>query len=142
MSLVTSQLSQYNRTAILSAGPAQLLTMLYDRLLLDLERAEFAQRDSDWEAASHQLLHAQAIIAELQSSLKVDDWDGGPGLYALYTYVSSAMIRSNVHRNVYLTTECIALLEPLRVAWTEAAAQASTFAATAASTGTGGWGVG
>ena len=121
MSLMNAQLSQYNRTAILSASPAQLLTMLYDRLLLDLARAEAAQNAENWPVASEQLLHAQAIIAELQSSLKVDEWDGGPGLFALYTYINTSIIKSNVNRNVFLTTECIGLIEPLRQAWVDAA---------------------
>ena len=120
MSLMNAQLSQYNRTAILSASPAQLLTMLYDRLLLDLARAEAAQNAENWPVASEQLLHAQAIIAELQSSLRVDEWDGGPGLFALYTYINTSIIKSNVNRNVFLTTECIGLIEPLRQAWVDA----------------------
>ena len=140
MSLMNAQLSQYNRTAILSASPSQLLTMLYDRLLLDLARAEAAQNASNWPAASEQLLHAQAIIAELQSSLKVDEWDGGPGLFALYTYINTSIIKSNVNRNVYLTTECIALVEPLRQAWVDAAELLANAAPVASAAR--GWGVG
>ena len=118
-----AQRSQYNRDAILSATPVRLLTMLYDRLLLDLGRAEVAQLDGRWPAASENLVHAQAIVAELMSTLKVEVWDGGEGLLALYTYASTALINANIQRDVALTRECIALLEPLRQAWHEAAAQ-------------------
>ena len=72
--------AQYTNEAVLSATPAQLVTMLYDRLLLDLHRAEAAQTGSDWEAAREQLLHAQAIVGELSSTLRIDAWDGGEGL--------------------------------------------------------------
>ena len=113
--------SQYNRDAILSATPVRLLTMLYDRLLLDLNRAEAAQVGGDWSTASTNLVHAQAIISELMSSLKVDAWEGGEGLFGLYTYVSNTLISANVHRDVERTREGIALLEPLRQAWHEAA---------------------
>jgi flagellar protein FliS len=125
MTLMTgtyAQRSQYNRDAILSATPVRLLTMLYDRLLLDLGRAEVAQLDGRWPAASENLVHAQAIVAELMSTLKVEVWDGGEGLLALYTYASTALINANIQRDVALTRECIALLEPLRQAWHEAAA--------------------
>jgi flagellar secretion chaperone FliS len=118
-----AQRSQYNRDAVLSATPVRLLTMLYDRLLLDLGRAEAAQQREDWPVATKNLLHAQAIVAELSSSLNVDAWDGGEGLMALYTYVSTALIGANIHRDVQLTRECIALLEPLRLTWHEAAGQ-------------------
>ena len=120
--VVQKQRAQYTQDAVLSATPVQLVTMLYDRLLLDLSRAEAAQVGSDWPTASEQLLHAQAIIAELSSSLKIDVWDGGEGLLALYTYTSTALVNANVHRDVALTREVIGLLEPLRQTWHEAAA--------------------
>jgi len=120
--VVQKQRAQYTAEAVLSATPVQLVTMLYDRLLLDLSRAEVAQASADWAAASEQLLHAQAIVAELSSSLKIDVWDGGEGLLALYTYASTALVNANIHRDVAVTREVIALLEPLRQTWHEAAA--------------------
>jgi len=119
----TAQRSQYNRDMILSATPARLLTMLYDRLLLDLGRAEAAQLASNWAVSTENLLHAQDIIAELSSSLDVDAWDGADGLLAVYNYVSNALISANLDRDIERTRESIALLEPLRSAWHEAAMQ-------------------
>jgi flagellar protein FliS len=123
MTNIEAQRSQYNRDAVLSASPVRLLTMLYDRLLLDLERAEAAQEQELWSLASENLIHAQAIVSELMSSLKVDAWDAGHGLLALYGYVSSSLIGANVHRDIGRTRESIALLEPLRQAWHEAASE-------------------
>jgi len=114
--------ARYNREAVLNATPVRLLTMLYDRLLLDLNRAEAAQIEEEWQVAGENLLHAQAIVSELTTSLNVDAWNGGEGLFALYTYVSTALTRSNTHRDVARTQESIALLEPLRLTWHEAAA--------------------
>lgn len=111
----------YGRNAILTASPAQLLTMLYDRLLLDLGRAEAAQQAGQWQAASEQLLHAQAIVTELIGSLRVDEWAGAEQLLALYQYVLAALVNANVHRDAAQVRECIDLLEPLRQAWHEAA---------------------
>jgi flagellar secretion chaperone FliS len=123
MASISAKRSQYNRDAILSATPIRLLTMLYDRLLLDLNRAEAAQDSQNWQVASENLLHAQAIVAELTSSLNADAWDGGQGLLGLYLYVSNALIAANVRRDVERTRESIALLEPLRTAWYEAAGE-------------------
>jgi flagellar protein FliS len=99
--------------------------MLYDRLLLDLQRAETAQRLDNHYAASPHLLHAQEIVAELMNSLRPELWDGGPGLLALYTYVTNAMIVANTRRDIEKTRECIRLLEPLRAAWHQAALNVS-----------------
>ena len=116
------QRNQYLADSVLSAPPARLLTMLYDRLLLDLGRAEVAQQGANWAVANENLLHAQAIVTELSSSLKVDAWDGADGLLGVYNYVSTALINANIQRNAALTREAIELLEPLRQAWHDAAA--------------------
>ena len=118
-----NQLNQYSTDAILSAPPARLLTMLYDRLLLDLNRAQFAQENASWSVAADNLLHAQAIVVELASTLKTDAWDGAENLLGIYDYAMQAMIGANIHRDVERTRECIALLEPMRQAWHEAASQ-------------------
>lgn len=118
----TAQRNQYLADSVLSAPPARLLTMLYDRLLLDLGRAEAAQQSANWPVATENLLHAQAIVTELSSSLKVDAWDGADGLLGVYNYVSTALINANIQRDAALTREAIELLEPLRQAWHDAAA--------------------
>lgn len=117
-----SQRNQYLAESVLSAPPARLLTMLYDRLLLDLARAESAQQVANWPVASENLLHAQAILTELSSSLNVDAWDGADGLLGIYNYASTALIKANIQRDAGLTREAIGLLEPLRQTWHEAAA--------------------
>jgi flagellar secretion chaperone FliS len=112
----------YQREAVLSATPVRLLTMLYDRLLLDLGRAEVAQTNQDWGTASENLLHAQAIVTELSTSLDVKVWDGADALMGVYNYVSGQLIDANIHRRPESTRECIGILEPLRQSWHEAAA--------------------
>lgn len=117
-----AQRNQYLEDSVLSAPPARLLTMLYDRLLLDLARAEEDQKAGNWAVASVQLLHAQAIITELATSLDTGAWDGARGLLGIYNYASTALINANIQRDPALTREAISLLEPLRQTWHEAAA--------------------
>ena len=107
----------YVRDSITSASPAQALTMLYDRLLLDLRWAEKSQSSGDWVAASPHLIHAQDIITELASTLKPDLWSGGPALMSLYIYVLGILRNGNAWRDIEPTLEAIELLEPLRLAW-------------------------
>ena len=127
---------QYSRDAILSASPARLLTMLYDRLLLDLRRAEIAQDAANWQGASVNLLHAQDIVAELVATLRPGAWDGADGLRSVYEYVRVALVNANIHRDAARTREAIALLEPLQQAWhTAEGLAAADDAATAAAGG-------
>lgn len=113
--------AQLNREAILSASPARLLTMLYDRLLVDLNRAETAQIAGNWPVASENLVHAQAILSELISSLNSEVWSGATGLHSLYAFATQLLIDANVTRDPALTRQAIGLMEPLRQTWHEAA---------------------
>lgn len=115
--------SAYGRDAVLTASPARLLTMLYDRLVLDLRRAETAQGEERWSAASEQLLHAQAIVAELMGSLDTTVWDGAEDLMALYLYMHEALVAANVHRDIARTHEVLELVVPLQETWRQAAEQ-------------------
>lgn len=117
-----AQRNQYLEDSVLSAPPARLLTMLYDRLLLDLGRAETAQKDGNWAVAGTNLTHAQEIITELSTSLDVKAWDGADNLLGIYNYVSSALTTSHISRDPAVTREAIDLLEPLRQGWHDAAA--------------------
>jgi len=111
----------YNQDAILTASPSRLLTMLFDRLMLDLQRAETAQVAGDWNGASPHLIHAQAIVAELTATLDVERWDGGQNLLAIYLFSSTKLVSANIERSAQHTREVIELMEPLRQTWHEAA---------------------
>ena len=121
LSGVNIRRAQFNRDVILTATPSHLLTMLYDRLLLDLHRAEAAQEAEDWQTGSENLLHAQDIVAELSSSLDLDAWDGADALLGVYNFVARALIYANTHRDIASTKLCLTLIEPLRETWHEAA---------------------
>jgi flagellar protein FliS len=115
-------LARYQTDSVLSATPAQLVTMLYGRLLLDLRRAEAAQLEQDWARASTELVHAQAIVAELSAALRPEVWEGGTQLLGIYTYATRLLIDANVQRDVERVREAVTLLEPLKSAWEAAAA--------------------
>ncbi|GAB3467694.1 flagellar export chaperone FliS [Kineococcus endophyticus] len=114
--------NRYLGDALATATPATLLVMLYDRLLLDLQRAEKAQREQDRETAHTNLIHAQAIVQELQSSLDLEAWEGAPGLMSLYTWLLQEMSNANVDCDPERTARCrVDTVEPLAEAWREAA---------------------
>jgi len=122
---------RYQADAVMSAPPERLLTMLYDRLLLDVERAQAAQETGDFGGANAQLQHAQAIVAELTSSL-TDAWDGSAGLRSVYAYLTRTLIEANVARDPERTRACRDVIAPLRDAWHAAAASVAAPAPTAA----------
>lgn len=113
----------YQEVGLATASPERLLCLLWDRLLRDLAEAEQALRAGDLYGASTGLLHAQDIVFELRATLRVDAWQGGPALDALYAYVGERLVQANVHKDPAVVAECTSLLTPLRDAFHEAAAR-------------------
>jgi flagellar protein FliS len=114
--------ARYMGDTVATASPQQLLVMLYDRLALDLERAEQALVDKDRASAHRELMHAQEIVIELRASLNVEVWEGGPRLAALYAWLLGELIQANLKGDVRRVRDCRKVVEPLRDAWRAAAA--------------------
>jgi flagellar secretion chaperone FliS len=129
MSAAASVRARYMGDKVTTASPQQLLVMLYDRLALDLERAEESLTGGDREAAREPLMHAQEIVLELRASLQVDVWEGGPRLAALYAWLVGELIQANVKGDVRRVRDCRKVVEPLRDAWREAASSLAAMTA-------------
>jgi flagellar secretion chaperone FliS len=114
--------ARYLGDSVATASPHQLLVMLYDRLALDLERGEEALVEGNRDRAREQLLHAQEIVMELRASLRVEVWDGGPRLAALYAWLLQELIQANLKGDVRRVRDSRRIVEPLRDAWRQAAA--------------------
>ncbi|GAA4377023.1 flagellar export chaperone FliS [Nocardioides caricicola] len=111
----------YLAATVQTASPAQLLVMLCERLNLDMERAAEALRQGRPSDAHEPLLHAQEIVLELRASLKVDAWEGGPGLAAIYDFLHSQLIKANMGKDLKITESCLSLVAELRDTWRAAA---------------------
>lgn len=127
-----SAIDKFRQDSIATASPAKLLTMLYDRLILDLGRAEKAMVAGNRVEAHKQLTHAQDIIAELMSSLRMDVWDGAQQLMALYVFAMKELVAANVEGSVKKINDIRNLFEPLCDAWHQAANQLAAENASAA----------
>ena len=77
--------NKYQSDAVHTMSPGLLIVALYDRVLLDLERALTAISENDVFGAHSALVHAQEIVYELLASLDLKRWPGGASLAAIYT---------------------------------------------------------
>ena len=111
----------YLSNSVATASPARLLVMLCDRLALDVRRALDAQQRGDHAAAHRDLLHAQDIVIELRSTLRVDSWEGGPGLAAIYDWLFTTLVRANISRDAEITQGCLPVVAELADTWRQAA---------------------
>jgi flagellar protein FliS len=116
--------ARYLADAVNTASPAALLVMLYDRLLIDLAQAETALIGGDRMTGGGHLMHAQEIVIELRTSLRMDVWDGAINLAKLYGFLLQELIAANVQADPARIRDCRSIVEPLASAWREAALSA------------------
>ena len=129
--MTTHARNPYLEASVATASPAQRLAMLLDRLVLDCRRALPAQEASDHSQAHGPLLHAQDIVSELRSTLRIGAWDAATALDSLYGHLLVQLVEANVRRDQATTTHCLDLSEQLAAVWREAAS-ATTLAGASA----------
>jgi flagellar protein FliS len=113
--------ARYASDAAQTATPARLLTMLYDRLVLDLVVAETAMNEQDYATIGERVGQAQRILLELQASLDLTIWPEGESLARLYGWLFTELSEARLRNQPRRIADCRALIEPLRDAWHEAA---------------------
>jgi flagellar secretion chaperone FliS len=111
----------YVSNSIDAMSPARMIVALYERLALDLVRAEQAIGASDPATAHECLLHAQSIVSELHDSLDVEQWPAARSLKDIYVFLLFELVAANVDKDAARVASCHELVIPLRDAWIEAA---------------------
>jgi flagellar secretion chaperone FliS len=114
----------YRQVSANTASPGQLVAMLYDGAINFLERAlrgfSFDDPVEFNSTISNNVLRAQEIIAELNSSL--DLTNGGElatTLRALYDYMDRRLTESNFNKTAEGIEDTVRRLTVLRDAWRE-----------------------
>jgi flagellar protein FliS len=118
----------YQGNAVATASPARLLVMLFERLVLDVERGQAALLAGRREEMNQQFVHAQAIVTELQSTLDVDAMPGGREMLALYDYVQRQLIKANVSGDQAAAADAVRFSRELCDTWRQAALLAAVSA--------------
>ncbi len=131
----SSVANRYRSDGMASTPPGRLLTMLYDRLLLDFDRADDAIGRRSIEEAHKALVHAQEIVFELHMALDVTVWPEGQALADLYVYLKERLELANVKKSSTIVDECRAVVAPLAESWHEAFRQTSTSSSSALRSG-------
>lgn len=114
--------ARYLEETVATAPPSKLLTLLYDRLVRDLDMADKAIEVGDRATWEYALDHGRQIISELLTTLK-PGWDGGAHLARIYAWMLSELIIGGIQGDVDKVRPVRAMVEDLRTAWHEAAGQ-------------------
>ena len=107
---------------ILSASPERLVVLLFDHLVVHLQRVRIAIDNNDVNLRTVSLSKARGIVSELLSTL---DFDRGgkiaKDLGSLYTFLLAEMSEIGVHRDGRRVARLIEITETLRAGFTGAA---------------------
>ena len=111
----------YVSNSVDTMSPGRMIVALYERLALDLVRAQQAIEAADPATAHDCLLHAQAIVSELHDSLDTEQWPAARRLKDIYVFLLFELVTANVEKDASRVAACHELVLPLRDAWHEVA---------------------
>ena len=111
----------YRDHAITTASPAKLVVLVFERLVLDLDRA-IAAFDTNQSPHEH-LVHAQELLTALLDALDLDAWEHAPQLANIYLPVHRDLVTANIEKNPTLIRDNLDIITELTQAWTQAETQ-------------------
>ena len=114
----------YKAQSVKTASPGKLVLMLFDGYLRFTSSAKNAWEEEDMikknEGINNNLIRAQNIVTELQSSLDMTVPGDLPGtLYRLYDYVLTNLQQANLTKDIQKVVESDKVISELREAWAE-----------------------
>ena len=113
----------YRDSAVLTATPEQLVVMLYDGARRFLTQAAFAMRQGDLGTSNERLRRAEAIIAELRSTLDMSAGDIAERLNEIYAFCQRHLMEARFKRDADAIDQVAKLLRDLRESWFQLANQ-------------------
>lgn len=109
---------QYNRNKILTASPAELTLFLYEGAIKFCNIAAVAIEKNDMQKAHNNIIKAEMIIEEFQSTLNhkypvAEDFD------KLYAYIYGLLVDANVKKDLDILEKATQELRGMRDTWKE-----------------------
>jgi flagellar protein FliS len=114
----------YKAQSVRTASPGKLVLMLFDGYLRFTAAAKKSFDETDLvkknEGINNNLIRAQNIVSELQSSLDMTVPGELPGtLYRLYDYVLTNLQQANIKKDPQKIVESDNVMSELRDSWAE-----------------------
>jgi len=108
----------YKQNSVTTASPGELTLMLYNGCLKFLGKAKLAIKEKNIQEKNNNLQKAQAIIAELMSTLNMDI-DISKQMLPLYEYMNHRLVEANIQNDVAIIEEVEGLVTEFRDTWKE-----------------------
>jgi flagellar secretion chaperone FliS len=110
----------YQKTAVETAEPLQLIIMCYDVAIRDLNDAKALHENSRMDEAYTKIRHAQDIVTELLVGLDCErGGDIARNLNRLYNFILRQLIGINSRQDTSVYGHLVKILAELKEAWEE-----------------------
>ncbi len=118
LQLQTKASNVYQRTAIETADPLQLIILCYDAAIQDLKQAKELHETRDMNGAYRKVRHARDIVTELMLGLDYERGrDIAVNLNRLYNFTLRKMIVINSRESASIFDNLVRILSVLREGW-------------------------
>lgn len=120
---------KYKSQKVLTAGPGELILMMYDGAIKQIKLAEIYIREGNFEQTNNSLIKAQNIVNELLRSLNLE-YSLANQLLSIYEFILNELVIINVKKQEDKIRPVLEILEELRDTWAQTIqiTRASTYA--------------
>ncbi|WP_431029198.1 flagellar export chaperone FliS [Lysinibacillus sp. LZ02] len=118
MTAQANAFNAYKQNSVTTASPGELTLMLYNGCLKFLGKAKMAIEEKNIEEKNINLQKAQAIIAELMSTLNMDI-EISKQMLPLYEYMNRRLVEANIQSDITIIEEVEGLVTEFRDTWKE-----------------------
>jgi len=108
----------YRKQDVLTAGPVDLIVMLYDALKKNIVLGKRSIMKKDVPNAHKSLMKAQMILTELINSLDMN-YQISEELLDLYEFALKSIAEANMHKDAEPLEPIIEMVDSIRDAWKE-----------------------
>ena len=108
----------YRKQDVLTAGPVDLIVMLYDALKKNIVLGKRGIVKKDVPNAHKHLMKAQMILTELINSLDMN-YQISEELLDLYEFALKSIADANLHKDIEPLDPIIEMVDSIREAWKE-----------------------
>jgi len=108
----------YRKQDVLTAGPVDLIVMLYDALKKNIVLGKRGIEKKDVPGAHKCLMKAQMILTELINSLDMN-YEISNELLELYEFALKGLTDANMHKDTEPLGPIIEMVDSIREAWKE-----------------------
>ncbi|NLJ34593.1 MAG: flagellar export chaperone FliS [Firmicutes bacterium] len=108
---------QYRQTQVETAGPGQLILMLYNGGIRFCSQAMGAIERGQLEEAHKALVRSQQIVDELMAALDLETGELAQNLMRLYEYMNQCLLQANMKKDLKTLAQVRDMFTELRDTW-------------------------